>query len=172
MEKSELNILGRLNIDKLNILKNEAESCIQNQLDSETIILNKANNLFQLLVVMLVSIIGYFVNQINMPKNEVLRLCSLTMSIFLLISIALLVIVIWPRSIRSKGTMPYKLLNHEIFDGSEKEIDRVLKNRIYCLNQDIASNIDTQNTRILFYKLSIISLFVGIATIFSYFLFL
>jgi len=171
MEKDQLNILGRLNKEELTILKEEAENCIQNQADSEEIILSKANNLFQVLIVILVSVIGYFISHIH-DKSYALRDFSIILCIFLITAISFLTFAVWPRNILLKGTRPDLVLFDDIFDGSCEQTNGFLKNRIFNLNKAILLNTKSQQYRVRLYKYSFVSVLVGILSIFIYFLWL
>lgn len=163
MEDEHLKILNKIkSIDALKLLKSEAEMALDESIVSETKITDKANTIFQILIVILFSILGFLVSkfpdiQINSPIIKI--------SLFLIVvssgSIFFLLKIIYPNLIYVKGTMPSKLLYSDIIIENWEEFS-ILKNRIYNLDKAIKENKISQSNRIYHFKMAIYILLIGI----------
>jgi|GEM_PF-2357900 len=170
MENEQKEILDKIkDVEILRLLKSEAEMALDESTASQTMITDKANTIFQILIVILFSVLGFLVSkfpdiQINSPIIKV--------SLFLIIvsscSIWFLLKIIYPNLTYSKGTMPSKLLYSDIFIKDWEEIS-ILKNRIYNLDKAIKENKISQSNRIYHFKTAVYILLIGIllTTIYS-----
>jgi hypothetical protein len=170
MENDRLIILDKIeSIDALKLIKSEAEMVLDESISSESIITNKANTIFKILIVMLFSVLGYLVNGFpNIDiKSYVVKIC-----LFLIFmpacSIWFLLKIIYPKSTYTKGTMPSKLLFSDIIIKDWEEFS-ILKNRIYNLEEAIKQNKTSQSEKISCFKTAIYILLIGmfIVTVYS-----
>lgn len=172
MEKEHLDILGNIdNTYDLEYLKEDAEKYIDAQLESENILTGKATNIFQILVAVFISIIGYFVSTIGTEQNDIIINCCMILGVFVFVSLIFMIPAIKPGTSFTNGVPPRNVLSSDILDGSETQILRFLKNRIYCLDNDIKENSNSQAKREFFYKISIYSLLTGLLVTFLYAIF-
>lgn len=166
-QKHELNeeqckILGSLSEENLFLIKEEGETYLDKQAESENIIIAKATNLFQLLVAILISLMGYLISEKDSLSNVPLYYASVIFEISIAISTIFSFVVIFPKTIFLRGTPPRNVLQLDIFNGSEYDKLKFLKNRILSIDCSIEKNKKSHSTRILYYKLSIITIFLGI----------
>ncbi|SHF84870.1 hypothetical protein SAMN05444377_1252 [Flavobacterium fontis] len=169
MESERLKILDKIeSVEALKLLKSEAEMVLDESLSSESIITNKANTIFQILIVLLFSVLGFIAStfpDINV-NSHLIRIC-----LFLICvtgsSIWYLLKIIYPRLTYSKGTIPSKLLHDDIVFKDWEEFS-ILKNRIYNLEEAIKQNKKIQSERISNFKISIYILLIGISLITLY----
>jgi len=166
MESESKKILDRLDISAMERIKEEAELVLSCQSESESIIVNKANSLFQILVVLLVSSVGYIISQLPCIdyKNPV-NICCIVFLISLSIAISFLLNIVHPKSVSMKGAYPSELLKSDIFDGSKYETEYFLGNRIISLDSAIQANKINQSKRVRKYKQSIYTVLIGLLLI-------
>jgi hypothetical protein len=162
MEEEQLKILGSIKDEgTLLLIKEESEKYITAQVDSESVILNKSTNLFQILIAIFISIFTYLLSTYKSLDNVLLYNTGVVFSCFLSISLGLLLFVINPSKIRLAGASPESVIDSDIFNGSEYDRIKLLKNRIFCLNIDIKINREKQKTRVLCYRLSLAVIVIG-----------
>ncbi|MFV8372746.1 hypothetical protein [Flavobacterium sp. LB2P74] len=170
MKNERLEILDKIeSIEALKLIKSEAEMVLDESLSSESIITNKANTIFQILIVMLFSVLGYLVNgfpniNINSPT---IKICLFLIAINTC-SIWFLLKIIYPKTTYTKGTTPSKLLFSDIIIKDWEEYS-ILKNRIYNLDDAIEQNKKSQSNKITNFKTSTYILLIGLffVTIYS-----
>jgi len=166
MEDSSIKILDRLDILTLERLKNEAELIFDDLIATENIIINKANNFFQILIVMLVSLIGYLISQLpRINFHSYLIQAALIFTVCLSLSIGTLLKIIYPTKIKLKGSTPSSLLKSDIFDGSAYETENLLSNRVLSLDRDIYENRINQTNRMNLFKRSVWFTMYGILAV-------
>lgn len=166
MESESKKILDRLDISAMERIKQEAELVLDCQSESENIIVNKANSLFQILVVLLVSSVGYIISQLPcIDYKNPINICCILFSVCLSIAITLLLNIVHPKLVSMKGAYPEELLKPDIFDGSKFETEYFLGNRILSLNSAIKANKINQSKRVKKYKQSIYTILIGLLII-------
>ncbi|WP_316633266.1 hypothetical protein [uncultured Flavobacterium sp.] len=163
MENEHKQILDKIkDIEILKLLKSEAEMALDESIASQTIITDKANTIFQILIVILFSILGFLVSKFpDIEINSPIIKISLFLIIVCSCSIWFLLKIIYPNLTYSKGTTPSKLLHSDIFIKDWEEIS-ILKNRIYNLDKAIKENKIFQSNRIYHFKTAIYILLIGI----------
>ena len=173
MESERLKVLDQIgSIEALKLLKSEAEMVLDESLSSEAIITNKANTVFQILIVLLFSVLGYLATSFpNIDiKSHMVKIC-----LFLIFvagsSIWYLLKIIYPKLTYTKGTTPSKLLYSDIVIKDWEEFS-ILKNRIYNLEEAIKQNKKSQSERISNFKIAVYILLIGISLITLYSLFI
>ncbi|TDE54851.1 hypothetical protein [Flavobacterium sp. GT3P67] len=166
MENKNIDILNRLEVAFLERLKSEAEFVLEEMNLTESITTNKAFSLFQILIVMLVSVIGFLTSQLTYIDfySFIIQAC-LIFGMSLCISIGLLLKIIYPTKTRLKGSIPRNILQSDIFDGSKYETENFLSNKIISLDNAILKNQSNQEKRIFFFKTSIWSFLIGLIVI-------
>lgn len=171
MKNEQKQILDKIkDIEVLKLLKSEAEMALDESIASQSVITDKANIIFQILIIILFSVLGFVVSKFPDIKIES---PIIKISLFLILSsscsIGFLLKIIYPKLIYSKGTPPSKLLYSDIFIKDWEEIS-ILKNRIYNLDQAIKENKISQSKRIYYFKTAIYILLVGIllTTLYSF----
>lgn len=156
--KNKLNIelLDKLDLDNLERIKNEAEMNLEEISKSEEIITNKSNSLFQILIVVFSTLVGYLISEFStFCLNSILIQICIIFSLFIAYALFLLIKIIYPIKIKLKGASPQNLIQDFIFSSKSDEQNTInfFKNRIYSLNLAINNNIESLNNRVnLFYK--------------------
>jgi hypothetical protein len=169
--KLDIKLLEKLNIQNLEIIKSEAELNLDDLSNSENIITNKSNSLFQILVVIFTTIIGYLVSQINSFCIESLLI---QISIFLCLVFGfilfLLVKVIYPDKVALKGSCPNNLIKNYIFTkkSNKSQTKQILRNRIYSLNIAIESNKENLKNRVRLFDWANKSILIGLIIVLIY----
>lgn len=162
MKEENLKVLDKIeSIEALKLIKSEAEMVLDELFSSENIITNKANTIFQILIVLVFSLFGYLV---TLFKDDVTNIYLIEVCFVLIftssISIYFLLKIIYPRINYSKGTIPSKILFDDIVIKDWEELG-ILKNRIYNLEVAINNNKAFQLERITNFKKSINILLIG-----------
>lgn len=163
MENEQKQILDTIkDLEVLKLLKSEAEMALDESIASQSVITDKSNIIFQILIIILFSVLGFLVSKF--PDIEI-KSPIIKISLFLIItssfSIGFLLKIIYPKLVYSKGTPPSNLLYSDIFIKDWEEIS-ILKNRIYNLDQAIKENKISQSKSIYYFKTAINILLVGI----------
>lgn len=163
MENEQKKILDKIkDIEVLKLLKSEAEMALDESTASQTTITDKANTIFQILIVILFSVLGFLVSKFpNIEISSPIIKISLFLIIVTSCSIWFLLKIIYPNLTYSKGTPPSNLLYEDIFIKDWEEIS-ILKNRIYNLDEAIKKNKKFQSNRIYHFKTAIYILLIGI----------
>ncbi|MEL1243647.1 hypothetical protein AAEO56_05195 [Flavobacterium sp. DGU11] len=156
MEESKLDILGRMDKAALLVLKEEAECFLSNQVESSSIIINKATNIFQINIVIFTSLVGFSINEFISTRLGLLYQSSVIYSCSLFISLLFLLYVVYPYRVYLKGTTPSMLL----FEDTMHE-ESILRNRIFCIERDIERNTSSHSKRVFAYKAAIFILLGG-----------
>lgn len=156
MEKENKQILNRIDKEALLLVKGEAELLMDEITISENTTISKANNYFQILFAVCVSIIGFLVSKSeNYDEYSLLNQISLIFLLFFLIALFFLSRILYPKAEGLKGTIPREILQTDIFDKSKNELELFLSNRIISLQNCIGKRLKNQNNRIKDLKTSI-----------------
>ncbi|OOV28619.1 hypothetical protein BXU11_01320 [Flavobacterium sp. LM5] len=156
MEKENKQILNRIDKEALLLVKGEAELLMDEITISENTTISKANNYFQILFAVCVSIIGFLVSKSeNYDEYSLLNQISLIFLLFFLIALFFLSRILYPKAEGLKGTIPSEILQTDIFDKSKDELELFLSNRIVSLQNCIGKRLKNQNSRIKDLKTSI-----------------
>lgn len=155
-KKLDTILLDTLSVEHLEKIKIEAELNLEEISKSEEIITNKSNSLFQILLVIFSTLLGYLINQItSFSYNSILVQISFIFCFFIAYSLCLLIKIIYPIKIKLKGASPVNLVQNFIFSSKypEQSIINFLRNRVFSLDLAIKSNLESLNNRVdLFYK--------------------
>lgn len=149
MQEENKQILNRIDKETLLLVKGEAELLMDEITLSENTTISKANNYFQILFAVSVSIIGFLVSRSdNYDKYSLFNQISLVFLLFFMVSLFFLLRILYPKTEGLKGTIPSEVLQDDIFNKSKDEIELFLSNRIISLQKCIAKRIKNQENRI------------------------
>ena len=169
--KLDLNLLEKLNIENLERVKSEAELNLDDLSSSEDIITNKSNTLFQVIVVIFTTIVGYLVSQINsFDISSILIQISIIFCLIFGFVLYLLIKVIYPNRIALKGSSPSNLIHESIFNkkSDKNQTKAILRSRIYCLNIAIESNKENLKKRVRLFDFANKSILIGLIVVLIY----
>lgn len=171
-----INLLEKLSIENLQIVKQEAELNLEDLSSSEDVITNKSNSLFQVLIVIFTTIIGYLISEgENFNIKSILIQISIILCAFFGFVLFLLLKVIYPNKVGLKGSAPKNLIQDFIFNekSDKKQTKQILRNRIYSLNIAIENNQENLKRRVRLFdwanKIILIGLLVVLIYSASYF---
>lgn len=171
-----IELLNKLSIENLQLIKSEAEQNLEDLSRSEDIITNKSNTMFQVLVVIFTAIIGYLVSQFeNFDLKSIIIQISLFFCLVFGVVLFLLIKVIYPKRVALKGAKPSSLVKDFVFNkkSDKNHCKQILRNRVYSLNLAIQSNKQNLNKRVLLFdwanKIVLIGLVVAVVYSFIYF---
>jgi hypothetical protein len=149
MKEENKQILNRINKEALLLVKGEAELLMDEITLSENTTIGKANNYFQILFAVCVSIIGFLVSRSdNYDKYSLFNQISLIFLLFFIVSLFFLSRILYPKTEGLKGTIPIEVLQNDIFNNSKDEIELFLSNRIISLQKCSTKRIKNQEIRI------------------------
>lgn len=169
--KLDTNLLDKLSIENLQITKYEAELNLEDLSSSEDIITNKSNTLFQVLIVIFTTIVGYLVSQINsFDINSILIQISIILCVVFGFVLFLLIKVIYPNKVALKGSSPSNLIQDWVFNkkSDKSQTKQILRNRVYSLNIAIESNNENLKNRVRLFDLANKSILIGLIIILIY----
>ena len=156
MKEENIQILNRINKEALFLVKSEAELLMDEITLSENITIGKANNYFQIIFAVSVSIIGFLVSRSdNYDKYSIFNQISLLFLLFFVITLFFLSKIIYPKNEGLKGTIPISILQNDIFNNSDYEVELFLSNRISSLQMCIEKRMKNQENRIKDLKIAI-----------------
>lgn len=156
MKEENIQILNRINKEALLLVKAEAELLMDEITLSENITIGKANNYFQIIFAVSVSIIGFLVSRSdNYDKYSIFNQISLLFLLFFVIALFFLSRILYPTTEGLKGTIPVEILQNDIFNNSNDEVELFLSNRISSLQTCIEKRIKNQENRIKDLKIAI-----------------
>ncbi len=157
MHLLDTQLLDKLDISNLELIKVEAELCNSEISKSEEIITNKANTLLQIVIVFITSLIGFIISQLidrHFPK--IFTSISLIFLVFLSCSLRLLFKAWYPNKNGLSGVMPSNLVDSSIYsEHNEDNKKNFYKNRIYSINIAIHNNLESLSSRVRQYEKSI-----------------
>lgn len=169
--KLDTKLLDKLSIENLEIVKSEAEMNLEDLSSSENVITNKSNTLFQVLIVVFTTIVGYLVSQIN---NFIIKSILIQISIILCVVFGfvlfLLIKVIYPKKVALKGSPPSNLIQDYIFSkkSNKSHTRQILRNRVYSLNIAIESNKENLKNRVRLFDWANKSILIGLIIVLIY----
>ena len=169
MEEENINIMDKIEkIEALRLIKSEAEMVLDETLSSESVIISKANNIFQIIIVIASSLIAYMVSGINTGKYNIhILIVSVFFCLISGYAVFLLMKIIYPGTAIPKGAKPSSLLQKDIIIKDWEEF-LILKNRINSLEIAINENKLSQAARVKSFKCAIEVLLLGISISFIY----
>ncbi|KQS45922.1 hypothetical protein ASG38_15035 [Flavobacterium sp. Leaf359] len=139
-------VLNRLGTDSLREIHDDAILAIDTQVETERIINEKAGHLFNLLVAVSVTLIGYWTSDVTKIRTEPLFFqVSAILVLAMGISLLLLYRIIYPSLSYSKGFVPDIMAQKDIFISADTDMQRHLMNKISSMNRGI--NINRENNR-------------------------
>lgn len=169
MQKENKQILNRIDKEALLLVKGEAELLMDEISLSENTTISKANNYFQILFAVCVSIISFLVSgSDNYDKFSLFNQISLVFLLFFMISLFFLSRILYPKAEGLKGTIPSEILQNDIFNSSKDEIELFLSNRIISLQNYIAKRIKNQKNRIKDLKIAIALILASLILVLIY----
>jgi hypothetical protein len=169
MEKENKQILNRIDKEALLLVKGEAELLMDEITISENTTISKANNYFQILFAVCVSIIGFLVSKSeNYDEYSLLNQISLIFLLFFLIALFFLSRILYPKAEGLKGTIPNEILQTDIFNKSKDELELFLSNRIISLQNCIGKRLKNQSSRIKDLKTSINLILASLISVLIY----
>lgn len=175
--KLDIKLLEKLSIENLERVKSEAELNLNDLSCSEDIIINKSNTLFQVLIVIFTTIIGYLVSQINsFELKSVLIQISFIFCLIFVFVLYLLLKVIYPNKIALKGSAPHNLVHESLFNrkSDKSHSTAILRSRIYSLSIAIENNRENLRNRVKLFdyanKSILFGLIIGLIYSMIYFL--
>ena len=134
-------------IEELNLIKANAEDMFDDIAKASEIIDIKANNYFGILILILVSSIGYIVNKFdNLDFFDLILHEAIILIFTAVISLRLIYKMLLPRDYRLKGTQPEFHINHENY--GEDKLKEILKDSITTLQFNIDINLEIQKDRV------------------------
>lgn len=163
--KLDIKLLDKLSIENLQLAKSEAEFNLEDLSNSEDIITNKSNTLFQVLVVIFTTIVGYLVSQIDSFNiKSILIQISILLCVVFGFVLFLLVKVIYPNKVALKGSAPSNLIQDYIFNkkSDKSQTKQILRNRVYSLNIAIESNKENLKNRVRLFDWANKSILIGL----------
>ncbi|MEN2398749.1 hypothetical protein GKZ90_0003130 [Flavobacterium sp. MC2016-06] len=172
MNQENKQILNRINKEALLLVKGEAELLMDEITLSENITIGKANNYFQILFAVSVSIIGFLVSRSdNYDQYSIFNQISLLFLLFFIIALLFLSRILYPKTEGLKGAIPISVLQNDIFNNSNVEIELFLSNRISSLQICIAKKIKNQENRIKDLKIAVALILSSLLSVIFYSLF-
>jgi hypothetical protein len=169
MQEENKQILNRIDKEALILIKCEAEFLMDEITLSENTTISKANNYFQILFAVCVSIIGFLVSQSdNYDKYSLFNQISLVFLLFFMVSLFFLLRILYPKTEGLKGAIPSEVLQNDIFNKSKDEIELFLSNRIVSLQKCIAKRIKNQENRIRDMKAAIVLILASLISVIIY----
>lgn len=169
--KLDTKLLDKLSIENLQIIKSEAELNLEDLSSSEDIITNKSNTLFQVLVVIFTTIVGYLVSQINsFDIKSILIQISIVLCVVFGFVLFLLIKVIYPNKVALKGASPNNLIQDFLFNkkSDKSQTKQILRNRVYSLNIAIDSNKENLKNRVRLFDWANKSILIGLIIVLIY----
>jgi len=172
MKEENIQILNRINKEALLLVKGEAELLMDEITLSENITIGKANNYFQIIFAVSVSIIGFLVSRSdNYDKYSIFNQISLLFLLFFVIALFFLSRILYPKTEGLKGTIPIEILQNDIFNNTDYEVELFLSNRISSLQRCIEKRIKNQENRIKDLKIAIALILASLIFVLIYSLF-
>jgi hypothetical protein len=169
--KLDTKLLDKLSIENLELVKSEAELNLEDLSSSEDIITNKSNTLFQVLIVIFTTIVGYLVSEINtFDIKSILIQISIILCIVFGCVLFLLTKVIYPNKVALKGSSPNNLIQDFLFNkkSNKSQTKQILRNRVYSLNIAIESNKENLNNRVRLFDWANKSILIGLIIVLIY----
>lgn len=162
-------ILNRIDKEALILVKYEAELLMDEITLSENTTISKANNYFQVLFAVCISIIGFLVSRSdNYDKYSLFNQISLVFLLFFMVSLFFLSRILYPKAEGLKGTIPSDVLQNDIFNKSKDEIELFLSNRMVSLQKCIGKRIKNQENRIRDMKAAIVLILASLISVLIY----
>ncbi|MFB9110037.1 hypothetical protein [Flavobacterium gyeonganense] len=169
MQEENKQILNRIDKEALILIKCEAELLMDEITLSENTTISKANNYFQILFAVCISIVGFLVSRSgNYDKYSLFNQISLIFLLFFMVSLFFLLRILYPKAEGLKGALPSEVLQNDIFNNSKDEIELFLSNRIVSLQNSIAKRIRNQENRIRDMKAAIVLIVTSLISVVIY----
>jgi|GEM_PF-4463934 len=154
-------IISSFEIDELNVIKANAEDMFDDISKASEIIDAKANNYFGILILIIVSSIGYIVNKFEkLDFTDLILHEAVILIVTSVISLREIHKMLLPRDYRLKGTQPEFHINYDNY-GKDRLKD-ILKDSITTLQFNIDNNLEIQKERVERLKSAIDSIVNGI----------
>jgi hypothetical protein len=166
MKEESIKILDVIDKDSLIMVKLEAELLMDEITNSENITISKANNYFQILFAVTISLIGFLVSR-NILVNEIdlsYYIC-LILVFYFFIALFFFSKILYPKTEGLKGALPTDLLQNDIFNKSEHEYEQLLANRIMSLDNCLIARKVNQNQRIKDFKCAVSLILCALVTV-------
>lgn len=140
-------IILSFEVDELTVIKANAEDMFDDISKASEIIDVKANTYFGILMLILVSSIGYIVNKFEkLDFTDLIFHEAIILIITAVISLREIHKMLLPRDYRLKGTKPEFHINHD--DYGNDRLKEILKDSITTLQFNIDKNLEIQKERV------------------------
>lgn len=145
---SKLNpVILSFEIEELNVIKANAEDMFDDISKASEIVDVKANNYFGVLMLIIVSSIGYIVSKFEkLDFSDLILHEAIILIITAVISLRQIHKMLLPRDYRLKGTQPEFHINYDGY--GQDRLKEILKDSITTLQYNIDKNLEIQKERV------------------------